>query len=124
MIFPTEQQVEAASQEIFYVLGRYHIYPSMAKEAARAALTALAPEWQEMEIRAMEAQRVREQMEYFRDLLSRIHALLTPPDVECDGKRYTFAPQDPSLCLAAWKELSERIRRIPQDIDDAREREG
>lgn len=52
-------------------------------------------------------------------ILMGIYNLTAPADVTVEDKTYAFRPQDPTIYLAAWREMSNRIRSIQIDVDAA-----
>lgn len=53
--------------------------------------------------------------------LSNIYSFMSPPDVEMDGKRFSYRPPD-DLLYETWRRLSESIRNLPNEIAAISER--
>ena len=93
-----------------------------ALEVAQAVLAELAGELRDAELSQIyRAERDRQEAfaNNLLEALTAIHMLAAPPDVEVNGKIYSFKP-DPAIYLEAWREMSKRIREIPKAIDEAR----
>lgn len=102
-----------------------------AHNKARAEITTLRAEnerlrqdaehWERrLEIARMEQMRAESMRDGYFEVLMGIRHLLAPADVEANGKIYRFAPQDTTLCMDAWREMSKRIREIPESLAKAR----
>ena len=93
------------------------------KKAAAAVLAELAGELRDAELARVYRNERDQQAAHAENLLkalTAIHMLAAPADVEMEGKIYRFTPQDPTIWLEAWREMSKRIREIPKAIDEAR----
>ena len=91
-------------------------------QMARLVLAELAGELEDAELSQIyRAERDRQEAfaNNLLEALTSIHRLAAPPDVEVNGKIYSFKP-DPAIYLETWREMSKRIREIPKAIDEAR----
>jgi len=93
------------------------------RKVAQAVLAELAGELRDAELARVYRNERDQQAAHAENLLkalTAIHMLAAPADVEMEGKIYRFTPQDPTIWLEAWREMSKRIREIPKAIDEAR----
>lgn len=124
MIFQTREALKAAEH---HALGHWacHPFAPLAEyESLRAENERLredAEHWERrLEIARMGQMRAESMRDGYFEVLMGIHHLLAPADAEANGKIYRFAPQDTTLCMAAWREMSRRIREIPEALAKAR----
>mgnify|MGYP001218833442 CR=1 FL=1 len=93
-------------------------------DMATTVLAELAGELRDAELARIYRHERDHQSAYAENLLNAltaIHMLAAPADVEVNDKIYRFTPQDPSIWIEAWREMSKRIREIPAAIAKARQ---